>query len=156
DTFFHGGTHGDGTVSGLPAPQLNLNYPDPAQTQNSLLLSTIASEKAAGHHIGTVSVELGANDLFTVVNQPNFFTLSAAQQQAKIGAALANIALNYGTLLTELKTLVPNANVLVMGYHNPFNAFPNTPLGKIADPAIQALNKLLAGEASAFHDQYVD
>jgi lysophospholipase L1-like esterase len=155
-TFFNGGPQGDGTVSGQPAPQLNLNYPHPAPTQNSLLLSTIATETAAGHNIGTVSVELGANDLLAAVNQPNFFTLSAAQQQAKVGQALAGVQANYANLLAELKAELPNANVLVMGYHNPFNAFPNTPIGKIADPAIQALNKLLAGEAAAFGDRYVD
>src|SRR3954452_6826488 len=36
-TFFNGGTHGDGTVSGMPAPQLNTNYADPSISQNSML-----------------------------------------------------------------------------------------------------------------------
>jgi lysophospholipase L1-like esterase len=155
-TFFNGGPQGNGTVSGQPAPQLNLNYSHPTPTQNGLLLTTIANEKAAGHDIGTVTVELGANDLFTVVNQPNFFTLSAAQQQAKLAQAFANLQTNYTGLLGELKSLVPNANVMLMGYHNPFNADPSSPIGKIADPAIKALDSLIAGEALAFGDHYVD
>src|SRR5262249_13563379 len=47
-TFFNGGPQGDGTLSGQPAPQLNTNYTDPSQTQNSLMLAKIAAEKAQG------------------------------------------------------------------------------------------------------------
>ena len=84
DTFFHGGPKGDGTLSGNPALQLNLNYPESSTTQNSELLSTIAAEKAAGHNISTVSVNLGANDLFVTLHQPDFLNLTPDQQQARI------------------------------------------------------------------------
>src|SRR4051812_45941091 len=101
-TFMNGGTHGDGTVSGLPAPQLNTNYSDPSVPQNTLLLSKIASEAAAGHVVSNVSVQLGANDLFVVANSPGFFALSDADKQAQIAAAFGTIQQNYTTLLTEL------------------------------------------------------
>ena len=42
----------------------NLNYrANPGQSQNSLMLSTIAAEQAAGHIIAHVSFSLGRNDL---------------------------------------------------------------------------------------------
>jgi lysophospholipase L1-like esterase len=155
-SYFNSGPHGDGTTAGLPGPQLNLNYPNPIPTQNSLLLSTISNEKAAGHVIDTVSVQLGANDLLVAVNTPGFFALTPAQQQAKIGQALTTIQGNDTALLTELKTALPHAHLLLMGYPNPFNADPSTPIAKLADPAIKALNSLIAGEAAAFGGRYVD
>jgi lysophospholipase L1-like esterase len=155
-TFFAGGTHGDGTVSGLPAPQLNTNYTDPSVTQNDMLLSKIASEQAAGHNISTVSVQLGANDLFVVANSPGFFALSPADQQAEMAKAFGTIATNYAHLLTELRTELPQANLLLLGYHNPFAADPTSPMGQLAGPAIQSLNALIASEASAFGAHYVD
>jgi lysophospholipase L1-like esterase len=155
-TFFQGGPHGNGTLSGQPAPQLNTNYANPAPTQNGLMLSTIASEQAAGHNISTVSVQLGANDLLAVVNQPNFFSLSPPAQQAAIAHALAAIQTNDTALLAEIKALLPHATILMMGYYNPFNAAPNTPIGHVADPAIQALNTLISAEANAFGAGFVN
>jgi lysophospholipase L1-like esterase len=154
-TFFNGSTVHDGTP-GNPAPQWNTNYPNTTTTQNSLLLSTIANEQAAGHVIGTISVQLGANDLLANVASPAFLALSPAEQMAAVGQALAGVQASDTKLLGELKTLAPNANILMLGYHNPFNADPTSPIGKIADPAIKALNTLIAGEASAFGAKYVD
>ena len=156
NTFFNGGPQGSGPAPGQPAPQLNTNYPNPPVTQNALLLSTIASEQAAGHQIGTVSVQLGANDLYQLALSPGFLTESPANQQADIAAALAKLQTNDATLLAELHALVPHANVLLVGYFNPFNGTPSNPLAGVADPAIKALNALLAGEAAAFHATYVD
>jgi lysophospholipase L1-like esterase len=155
-TFFHGGPHGDGTLSGMPAPQLNTNYTDPSVTQNSMLLSTIAMEKMAGHDVANVSVQLGANDLFVVANSPGFFGLSPSDQQAKMAQAFATVQGNYTQLLTELRTQLPQANLLLLGYHNPFAADPTSPMAQLAGPAIQALNGLIAGEAAAFGAHYVD
>src|SRR5262249_8337274 len=86
-TFFNGSAQNDGSP-GHPASQWNLNYPSPAPTQNSLLLSTIASEKAAGHIIGNVSIQLGANDLLSAVSNPGFLTMTPDQQMAAVGQVL--------------------------------------------------------------------
>jgi lysophospholipase L1-like esterase len=155
-TFFNGGPQGDGTLSGHPAPQLNTNYTDTTLTQNTMMLKEIAAEKAQGHDISTVSVQLGANDLLVTANSPGFFSLSAADQQAKIAQTIGTIQQNDTQLLTELRTELPNAQILLLGYHNPFAADPTSPIGQVAGPAIQALNTLIAGEASAFGAHYVD
>jgi lysophospholipase L1-like esterase len=155
-TFFNGGPQGDGTLSGQPAPQLNTNYTDPSQTQNSLMLAKIAAEKAQGHEVSTVSVQLGANDLLVAANTPGFFALSPADQQARIAQVLGTVQQNDTQLLTELRAALPHANLLLLGYHNPFAADASSPLGQVAGPAIQALNTLIAGEASAVGGTYVD
>jgi len=155
-SFVNSTPHGDGTVSGMPAPQLNLNYPASLPTQNGLMLSTLFSEKSAGHSVDTVSLQLGANDLLSAVNAPGFFTMSAADQQAKIAQILGTIQINDTYILSELKAVVPDAKVLMLGYHNPFNADPTSAIGKIADPAIKALNSLIQSEAKAFGATYVD
>ena len=85
-SFFTGGTPGNGMSAGSPGPQLNTNYTNPNLSENAMMVSTIASETAAGHNINTVSVQLGANDLLALVGQPSFFGLTPQQQQAQIGA----------------------------------------------------------------------
>jgi lysophospholipase L1-like esterase len=154
-TFFNGSTQHDGSP-GNPAYPWNLNYANSSSSQNLQLFTTIANEAAAGHVISNVSVQLGANDLLSAVNSAGFLTMTPAQQQAAIGQVLTGIQTHDATLLTELKTLLPNAHVVMLGYDNPFNADPTSAIGKIADPAIKALNALIAGEASAFGARYVD
>lgn len=44
----------------------------------------------------------------------------------------------------------------MLGYHNPFNADPKSPIGMIADPAIKALSAVTSAEAAAFGAKYVD
>lgn len=154
-TFFNGSANHDGTP-GQPASQWNLNYSGPSQSQNSQMLATIAGEKAAGHEINTVTIQIGANDLLAAVGTPGFLSMPPDQQQAAIGQHLALIAANDKALLTELKTLLPNATLVMLGYHNPFNADPKSAIGQIADPAIKALNAIIAGEAAAFGAKYVD
>lgn len=155
-TFFQGGPQGDGTLSGFPAPQLNTNYPDTSHTQNDMLQALLLTHKAAGLDINTVSVQLGANDLLATANNPTFFTETPAQQQAQIMATLGNVQANYTHLLTEIRTALPTANILLMGYHNPFAGVPASPLSAIAGPAIQGLNSVISGEAAAFGARYVD
>lgn len=155
-TFFQGGIQGDGTQSGLPSPQLNSNYPSPIPTQNSLLQATLLAQNATGHAIDTVSVQLGANDLFVMAQSPGFLALTPDLQQAQVAATLGAFQANYTSLLTELKTALPNATLLMLGYHNPFGGAPDHPLSGIAGPAIQALNGLIAQDAAAFGGHYVD
>ncbi|WP_406694475.1 GDSL-type esterase/lipase family protein [Singulisphaera sp. Ch08] len=155
-TFLQGGTQGDGTQSGFPAPQLNTNYATPTPTQHSLLQAILLTQNVTGHSIDTVSVQLGANDLFVLANSPGFLALTPIEQQTQVAATLGTFQANYTTLLTELKTALPNATLLMLGYHNPFGGIPGHPLSAIAGPAIQALNGLIEQDAAAFGGRYVD
>jgi lysophospholipase L1-like esterase len=155
-TFFNGGArvyipqHGESPV------QLNLNYSSPATTQNAQFLATIAAQKSAGNTINTVSVQLGANDLFAVMNSPGFFALPPQQQQAQILQALAGFQTNETKLLTEVRTQLPGAALILPGYYNPYAVDPSSPLATLAGQAIQGLNAIIAGEALAFGGRYVD
>lgn len=154
------GIDGETTTSffggGQPLAAQNLNYSGPGTSQNTQLVSKIAAEQAAGHTIGAVTVSLGANDLFAVVNNANFFSMNPAQQQSAILASMSTIQNNYTALLTELKALAPNASVSLVGYYNPYPAVPGSPITPLAGPAIQLLNAVIAGQAAAFGAKYVD
>ncbi len=146
---------GAGNVFGPNASLLNTNY-SAATIQNTMLLNAIASTAAAGNPIGYVTVSLGANDLYSVVSDPNFFNLPPAQQQGRILAALGQVQSNYTNLMLELHGDLPGAKVLLVGYYNPFAAFAGTPIGELSPAVVQGLNSVIAGEASAFGATYVD
>src|SRR5204863_6510714 len=97
----------------------NLNYQaDPAQSQNSLMLSKIASEAAAGHVITHVSFALGANDLLPFeLLHPDFFTLPPDQQKSLIDAFAATLTANYVAALSEIRAALPNADLLLLNYY---------------------------------------
>jgi len=154
------GVDGETTTSffggGQAAAPQNLNYPSASTSQNTMLASKIASEHAAGNTIGAVTVSLGANDLFALVGAPNFFAMNPAQQQAAILGSMSTLQNNYTALLTELKALAPEAAITLVGDYNPYAAVPESPLSKLAGPAIQLMNAVIAGEAAAFGARYVD
>jgi lysophospholipase L1-like esterase len=160
-TFVNGGPAGDGSP-GQPGYAYNTNYTTPYPSQNQLLLSTIAAETAAGHNIGVVTVQLGANDLFVLAGSPSFQSLMPAQQYAAIVNALNGVAANDAVILTELKTLVPNAGVVMMGYYDPYGAFVNDPtsplypFAQLTKVAIPGLNQAIASVAGIFGDQFVN
>jgi hypothetical protein len=63
---------------------------------------------------------------------------------------------NYTRSLTEIRTLLPNATLIMPGTYNPYAALPDSPLATIAPLAVQALNQVVEGEAAAFGGRYVD
>jgi lysophospholipase L1-like esterase len=164
-TFLNGGPQGTGPSPGMPAYQLNTNYPKPPVSQDNLMISTVASELAAGHTIKTVSLQLGANDLFVLAGTPGFFNQSPAQQQAEVMATLQTVAHNDAVILGQLKALLPDARVVLLGYYDPFAPFRNQPsAGALYDfaqataGAIPALNQVIRSEALAYgpNATYID
>jgi lysophospholipase L1-like esterase len=57
--------------------------------------------------------------------------------------------------VSELHSLLPHANIYLMGYYDPYN-FPGSTIEPLAGPAIQALNKLIQSEAAASGAKYID
>jgi len=146
---------GSGNVFGPNASLMNTNY-TAAAIQNTMLLNAIGSTAAAGNPIGFVTVSLGANDLYAILSNPNFFNLPPSQQQAMILAALGQVQSNYTNLMVELKQHLPGASIFLVGYYNPFAAFAGTPIGDQSPAVVQGLNSVIAGEASAFGATYID
>ena len=164
-TFFAGGvdtsagitTPAVPVVPGEPAYHLNTHYPVPSippgdpgvtpTTQNGLLVSTLIQ---AGRSVGTITVQLGANDLYQTAFAPGFLGLPPAQQQAQLIQTYQTIGSNVGALLGELSVLAPQAHVYVMGYFNPYPASyatdpsnPYFPVAGLAGSLISQLNATL-------------
>jgi len=156
-SFFNGqGRIVSPSQGGASTTQLNLNYGDSSTTQNALLQSTIATQRAAGNTIDTVSVHLGANDLFAVLANPSFAGLTPDKQQIQVLQAINAFQANETKLLAQVRGLLPNADLILPGYYNPYAFDPKSPMATLAGTAIQALNQAIAGEAAAFKGHYVD
>jgi lysophospholipase L1-like esterase len=144
---------------GLPPHEVldsfNLNYQaDPTQSQNSLMLSKIASEAAAGRVISHISFALGVNDLIPFeLQHPDFFTLPPDQQQALTNEFAGTLTANYVAALSEIRAALPHAELLLLNYYNPAAIFGPTDLfniiNEIFDSGQTTLINSLAGPFGA-------
>ena len=118
----------------------NLNYQaNPHQSQNSLMLSTIAEEVSAGHTITHVSFSLGRNDLVVFEGQhSDFVTLSRTQQQQLIATFFAGLAANYVTALGEIRAALPGTQILLLNSYTEAAIFGPTDLVKIVNEIFDA------------------
>ncbi|WZP00965.1 SGNH/GDSL hydrolase family protein [Isosphaeraceae bacterium EP7] len=135
-------------------PGLNQNYPDATTPQNSLLIQSITAIHAAGNTIGTVSFLIGGNDIFALSERLDFLTATPAEQQAMVIATLNTIQNNYLTVLTELKTLAPEARLLLPGYYNPFPSFSAE--SAFFAPILAGFNQYIQADAAYFGATYID
>ncbi len=147
---FRGGAGRVPPVVGRTDPILaaeNTNYATtPLQSQDSKFQALVASERAAGNTIGTVSITLGFNDLATLVGQP----------ASAVGTTLAAYQAGYASILSEIRSLAPGANVLVLGYYNPFPADPSSPAAPIFNTYGTLLNTIIRGLAAQYGETFVD
>jgi len=128
----------------------NLNYnPNALVPQNTLFLSTVASQQSAGNTIDTVSISLGFNDLIALASSPN----TANQLLAPTLATYRN---NYSALLAEVRQSLPNAHLLLLNYYNPFPADPTNPAAPIAAAGGPLLNNTIRDLAAEYGGFYVD
>jgi lysophospholipase L1-like esterase len=146
---------GTGRVSDDSGILFNLNYTQPFLSQHDLFLSRLAAERAAGHTVTTVLFALGTNDLNALITPANL-ALPFDQQVALVTRALATVQANYTRTLTEIRSLLPSADLILPGTYNPYAALPGSPISAIAPLAVQALNQVVEGEAAAFGGHYAD
>jgi lysophospholipase L1-like esterase len=135
-------------------PELNLNYSAPPPSQNALMISSINAIHAAGNSVGYVSFLIGSNDVFNLVGTSAFQNASAADQQAMIAATLGTVQMNYLTVLTEIKTLAPEAKIVLPDYYNPYPAF--IPEHAFLDSILVVSNTFVKADAAAFGATFVD
>jgi lysophospholipase L1-like esterase len=118
-TYFSG-DNPSGSSRGAGA-QANLNYGgDTTLSQRSFLAGVSAAERAAGRTITTVTFALGLGDYQSTVNAPGFSQLTTAQQQAAVQQMLTNLQANYTTALTQIRGVLPNAQLYLPSYYNPY------------------------------------
>jgi lysophospholipase L1-like esterase len=130
-------------------------------SQRDMLLAKVAEEAAAGRVISTVSISMGGNDLLSVRSQPGpggvgFSSLSLSQQQAAVDGILASMQAGYAEILTLVRGLLPQAELIVVGYFNPFPAVPDSPFTPVSGYAISGLNQRLSMLADQFGGRFVD
>lgn len=141
-------------IDGADARFRNLNYSQANPiTQASAMVATIQSELAAGNTISTVTLSLGANDLF--------YTLATG---GSFPDTLATFQQNEVRLLTQLRTLLPSTNLILLNYFDPYAPFFNDPdhtsplyqIAQVSAVALPILNDLIRADAAAFGASYVD
>ena len=149
--------------SSLPPHDLlasfNLNYRNgPSMSQDALLLTTLAAEAAAGRAITNVSFAIGVNDLAAIEQlHPDFLMLPPAQQQQIISAYSAELTNNYITVLTQLRSALPGARLLLLNYYNPSGGFPPDAPFNIANTIFEQVQSSVIDNLSApFHASVVD
>ena len=141
-----------------PYSYANLNYPgpfDPPRTmsQAQLFGASLTSVLGGGNTVGHVSLAFGANDLLDLIT-PAFLALDPLTQQAQIGAKLVTVGTNYEIALTQIRSVLPNAQILLPGFYNAYPA--GSPLSALGAQAIGALNQVIQGRAALHGGTYVD
>jgi lysophospholipase L1-like esterase len=148
---------------GLPPHDLlasvNLNYNgDGSLSQDALLLTTLDVEAAAERTITNVSFAIGSNDVTSFIAlHPDFFNLPPVQQQQLISEFFGVLTNNYITVLSQLRSALPEAQILLLNYYNPFGGFPPDDPFNIANTIFdQGQTSLITSLAGPFHASVVD
>jgi lysophospholipase L1-like esterase len=135
----------------------NTNYPFFGRTsQSAKLASTITAEVGAGRTISHVSISMGGNDLLSLRSDATFAGADLATQQARVTSALATMVTNYQQILSQVRSLLPSAELLVVGYFNPFPAAPSSPFAPISGIAISELNTRIMQLATGANARFID
>ncbi|MEQ8769389.1 MAG: GDSL-type esterase/lipase family protein [Phycisphaerales bacterium] len=132
-SFFTGGQLGQ---------LLNTNYPGQGTpSQHDLMLATIADQHALGNTIDHVTMHLGVNDFLSLADG-DFLNLPPDQQFGQVLLVFDDMITNLRATLTDLTTMAPEADVMVMGYYDPFALFVDHPE---LDPSPTGDGVLLSG-----------
>src|SRR6195952_5233939 len=146
DTFIKGSGVGPaycaGGPTGSPFPKAFLHHAFPG-TQ---LEDALAVAKEAG--TGTITLDLGANDILQFLGHtcgfPATFTCSQEQIEAEIGHVTANV----GYILAQLRAAAPKAKIIFVSQYNPYPTVLK-PEGT-GDATVEALNGALKSVAAAY------
>lgn len=127
----------------------NLNYnPNALVSQRDLFRSKAAAEQAAGNSIDTVSISLGFNDIAALAPLPN--------PLAQLPTTLATYQANYRGVLAEIRQQLPDSDLFVLNYFNPFPANPTSPGVPIFAAGGPRLNGIIRDLAAEYDGFYVD
>ena len=129
-TVVNASIYGDSTSSYFDtsntARALNTNYTSTI-SQNTFVMNAITQAAAASRPVTTVTVSLGANDLLSIIQQPGFAALPPATQFATLQGAFGGIVTNLTTFYAGLRAALPTANIIAVGYYDPFAVLPGNP-----------------------------
>jgi len=137
---------------------INTNYDAlfPPTSQASRFALAVAQAAADGRPVTTVTISLGANDLLDVVKSPGFLALPPLQQGAMVIQALTDAANNLAMVYASVRTALPMAEIIAVGYYDPFAALIGNPNPAFTSSAVQNLNAIIEGTAQTVGARYVD
>ncbi len=120
-------------------------------SQSSRLTQAITD---ATSPIRAISISLGGGDLISVATAPDFATITDSERFGRILAAMNNVATSLLTILGDLRSRPQTAaaDILVLGYFDPFPGYPSSPATPYSGFALTQLNgvlNLVAQEAGA-------
>jgi len=140
------------------ARALNTNYPTPPMlaSQSELFLTTITSAAAANAPVQRVTVSLGANDLLSVIQLPGFAGLPEFVQAGLVFQALNNTQTNLAVIYASLRAALPNAEIIAVGYYDPFAILPGNPNPAFTAGAVNSLNQIIQAAAASVGARYVE
>ncbi len=104
-----------------------------------------ATELIAAHHgqVGTILVDVGSNDVLALVHACGGLNLACIA--AGLPQVISTLRVNYTRVLTRLRDVAPETEILILQLYNPF---------VVIDPTTNAfappLNAVIAGVAHAF------
>jgi len=131
-----------GGPTGSPFPKAFLHHSYPG-TQ---LEDALAIAKEPG--VGTITLDIGANDILQFLSHtcgfPATFTCSQAQIEAEIGHVTANV----GFILAQLRAAAPEAKIIFVSQYNPYPTVLK-PEGT-GDATVEALNGALKSVAANY------
>ena len=148
-------------VPGYPSYRLNTNYADSATASQSELFAAATQNLASnGHTIDLVTLQIGSNDILQYAYDSN--GNPQIPSDSDVATATQALSTNYLTILTEIKMLAPSAQVLTLGYFDPYKPLlGSTDPGQVqfamaAEKMTSDLNVFLQTIAGAFQATYVD
>ena len=133
----------------------NLNYAGATGvSQATMFQQMVASQKAMGNTVSTVSITMGDNDLFTLFNSAGFTPGSAVDPM--LASTLATYKTNFTGIMSLIRGLLPNATIDVVGGYNPFPADPTNTFGPLAASAGVQFNNTAQSIAAQFGARFID
>ena len=135
----------------VPLQLQNTNYdPDDLIPQQQRFLNAVADQRAMGNTVELVTITLGFNEVAALASEPD--------PLAQLPATLAAYRDNYTDVLTTITNTVPDAELALLGYYNPFPGDDNPGTNPAAPLFAQAgpqLNAIIADLADQFDAAFV-
>ena len=135
----------------MPLAQENSNYnPSSLVPQSDLLAATVAAQQSMGNRVSAVTITLGFNEVAALSSLPT------SQALAQLPQTLADYRSNYSAVLTQVRSLLPDTELSLLGYYNPFPANPSSPAAPIFMAGGMQLNGIVTDLAGQFGAAFVD
>ena len=133
----------------VPLALQNLSYdPNNLVTQSQLFTTSVAAQRAAGNTVDTVTITLGFNELAALSALPDGVSM--------IPDTLASYRANYTQVLSQIRGELPDTDLHLLNYYNPFPADPISPAAPIFAAGGAQLNAIIKDLAAQFGAKYVD